>query len=86
MTEKEYNQQLERVNKYYDYEKLIKNLEIKKQQLSHGIETIKISGNICDFEPDEKYYGEGFAILLVNKMVEACNEQMDMIKARMEEL
>lgn len=86
MTEKEYNEQVERVNKYHDYEMLIRNLESKKQQFSHGIEAIKFSGGICDFKPDEEYYGEGFETLLVNKMVEACNEQMNLIKAHMEEI
>lgn len=72
MTEQEYNEQLSRVDRYYEYTKIIKNLEFKVR----AFESDLIRRYIWRRRPD----------MLKNKIVEAYKEQIDIIKKRMEEL
>lgn len=86
MTEQEYNEQLIRVEKYHDYESIIKNLESKKMCFSDGIGKIKSINGLYESEPREEYYGDGFPKLLTDKILEAYQEQIEMIQKKMEKI
>ena len=86
MTEQEYNEQLSRVDRYYEYTKIIKNLGFKARAFESGIGHIKSLDGICDTSPGDVSDGEGFSELIKNKIVEAYKEQIDRIKKCMEEL
>ena len=86
MTEQEYIEQLSRVDRYYEYTKIIKNLEFKVRSFESGIGHIKSLDGICDTSPGDVSDGEGFSELIKNKIVEAYKEQIDRIKKCMEEL
>lgn len=86
MTEQEYNEQLKRVDKYYEYTKIIKNLEFKVRSFESGIGHIRSLNGVCETSPGDVSDGEGFSKLIKNKIVEAYKEQIDRIKKCMEEL
>lgn len=86
MTEQEYNEQLSRVDRYYEYTKIIKNLEFKAQSFEAGIGHIRSLNGVCDTSPGDVSDGEGFSELIKSKIIEAYKEQIDRIKKRMEEL
>lgn len=86
MTEKEYDEQLKRVDKYYEYDKIIRNLEHNAHAFSSGVYNIRSLDGITETNPSVEYYGEGFPQLIAKKVVEAYEEQIDIIKKCMEEL
>lgn len=86
MTEQEYNEQLSRVDRYYEYTKIIKDLGFKVRAFESGIGHMRSLNGECDTSPGDISDGEGFSELIKNKIVEAYKEQIDIIKKRMEEL
>lgn len=86
MTEQEYNEQLSRVDRYYEYTKIIKDLEFKACSFESGIGYIKSLNGVCSTSPGDMYDGEGFSELIKSKIIEAYTEQINTIKKHMEEL
>lgn len=86
MTEQEYIEQLSRVDRYYEYTKIIKDLGFKVRAFESGIGHIRSLDGMCDTSPGDVHDGEGFSELIKSKIVEAYKEQIDRIKKCMEEL
>ena len=86
MTEREYSEQLKRVKEYTRLKEIIEQLKFDQKSLENGILRISAICGYGESEPSELKHGDGFPEMIKTKICEAYQEQIDKIKAEMEEI